>query len=122
MPSIKRTPPYLQVARHLRGQITRGELRGGDVVPSVRQIAECWHVSQATAMRAIAALRADGLVETEVGVGTIVRAAPTGRVTVDRRELDLLVAVARRYLGAATDEDQADVRAVVEKYGEAADR
>ncbi|MFE5852062.1 GntR family transcriptional regulator [Streptomyces sp. NPDC056500] len=72
-PSVDRTPPYLQVVQHLREQILKGELQDGDRVPSVRQIAEHWKISQATAMRAISTLSADGVVETVTGVGTIVR-------------------------------------------------
>lgn len=72
-PAVDRTPPYLQVVQHLREQILKGELRDGDKVPSVRQIAERWGIAQATAMRAIATLRADGIVESVTGVGTIVR-------------------------------------------------
>lgn len=72
-PEIDRTPPYLQVVQRLRKQIVSGELKDGDKVPSVRQIAEQWGISQATAMKALASLRADGLVESIVGVGTVVR-------------------------------------------------
>jgi len=72
-PEIDRTPPYLQVVKRLRDQIVSGELKDGDKIPSVRQIADQWGISQATAMKAVAALRADGLVESVTGVGTIVR-------------------------------------------------
>jgi GntR family transcriptional regulator len=72
-PEIDRTPPYLQVVQRLRERILSGELKDGDAVPSVRQIAETWGISGATAMKALATLRADGLVESVVGVGTIVR-------------------------------------------------
>jgi GntR family transcriptional regulator len=70
---IDRTPPYLQVVQKLRERILSGELKDGDHVPSVREIAAEWEISQATAMKALATLRADGLVESVVGVGTIVR-------------------------------------------------
>jgi GntR family transcriptional regulator len=72
-PEIDRTPPYLQVVKSLRQQIVSGELKDGDKIPSVRQIADQWGISQATAMKAVAALRADGVVESVIGVGTIVR-------------------------------------------------
>ncbi|MGP3691785.1 GntR family transcriptional regulator [Streptomyces sp. IBSNAI002] len=76
-PSVDRTPVYLQVVKHLRDQIIKGELKDGDKVPSVRQLAETWGISQATAMKAVAALRADGLVESIVGHGTVVRTKAT---------------------------------------------
>jgi DNA-binding GntR family transcriptional regulator len=83
-PEIDRTPPYLQVVHKLRQQIISGELTDGDRIPSVRQIAEDWGISQATAMKAVAALRADGLVESVTGVGTIVRTATLHRSANDR--------------------------------------
>ncbi|MEU2346971.1 GntR family transcriptional regulator [Streptomyces sp. NPDC013082] len=73
MPELDRTPPYLQVVQELRRRIVDGELADGDRLPSVRQIAEEWQIAQATAMKALAALRADGLAESVVGVGTVVR-------------------------------------------------
>ncbi|TXS34159.1 GntR family transcriptional regulator [Streptomyces sp. OR43] len=76
-PAIDRTPPYLQVVSALRKQIVGGELNDGDRIPSVRQLADQWSISQATAMKAVAALRADGLVESVTGVGTIVRTQST---------------------------------------------
>src|SRR3954466_8305115 len=72
-PEIERTPPYLQVVKSLRDRIVSGELKDGDRIPSVRQIADEWGISQATAMKSVAALRADGLVESVVGVGSVVR-------------------------------------------------
>jgi GntR family transcriptional regulator len=83
-PAVDRTPPYLQVVNHLREKIVKGELADGDTIPSVRQIAERWGISQATAMKALAALRADGLVESVVGVGTIVRTGALHRSARDR--------------------------------------
>ncbi|MFI6730906.1 GntR family transcriptional regulator [Streptomyces atratus] len=73
MPELDRTPPYLQVVHELRRRIVDGELSDGDRLPSVRQIAEDWGIAQATAMKALAALRADGLAESVTGVGTVVR-------------------------------------------------
>ncbi|MFB7032274.1 MULTISPECIES: GntR family transcriptional regulator [unclassified Streptomyces] len=77
MPELDRTPPYLQVVQELRRRIVDGELADGDRLPSVRQIAEEWQIAQATAMKALAALRADGLAESVVGVGTVVRSQRT---------------------------------------------
>lgn len=73
MPELDRTPPYLQVVQELRRRIIDGELADGDRLPSVRQISDTWKIAQATAMKALAALRADGLAESVVGVGTVVR-------------------------------------------------
>lgn len=69
-------PKYLQIADHIRDQIVRGELPPGAEVPSEREIAEEWQVSRPTATRALAALRAEGLVEARQGSGTFVRSRP----------------------------------------------
>jgi DNA-binding GntR family transcriptional regulator len=77
MPEIERpSPPYLQVARHIRDQIVRGELAPGDAVPSVREIAAGWGIARATAEKALLALRTQGLVEARPGSGTVVRGNP----------------------------------------------
>lgn len=77
MPEIDRSePPYLQISRHLRDQITSGALVDGDIVPSARQLAADWHVANATATKALNVLRTEGLVRGVQGVGTIVQAQP----------------------------------------------
>ncbi|GAA3094923.1 DNA-binding transcriptional regulator YhcF (GntR family) [Kribbella aluminosa] len=70
--------PYESVAKELRTRILTGELRPGDRVPSVREIARRWGIALATATKVTAALRDAGLVETKVGSGTVV-ARPRGR-------------------------------------------
>jgi DNA-binding GntR family transcriptional regulator len=81
-PSVNRPePPYLQVARHIRGQILSGELRGGDTVPSARRIMREWDISMATAMKVLSTLRSEGLVRAVPGVGTIVSSAETAKHT-----------------------------------------
>ncbi|AWS43830.1 GntR family transcriptional regulator [Streptosporangium sp. 'caverna'] len=71
-------PPYRQIVTEIRARILAGDLRPGDRVPSIREIARRWDVAVATATRAMAALRDDGLVETKVGAGTVVSTL-TGR-------------------------------------------
>ncbi|TDC01611.1 GntR family transcriptional regulator [Nonomuraea longispora] len=67
-------PPYLQIVAEIRTRILTGDLRPGDRMPSIRQIAQRWGVAIATATKVMAALRDDGLVETKVGAGTVVSA------------------------------------------------
>ncbi|MGW6310199.1 GntR family transcriptional regulator [Streptomyces niveus] len=76
-PNIDRTPPYMQVVKQLRQQILDGDIKDGDKIPSVREISARWQISMATGHKVIATLRADGLVESIVGVGTIVRTKST---------------------------------------------
>jgi DNA-binding GntR family transcriptional regulator len=65
-------PKYLQIANYIRDRIIRGELPPGEAVPSERQIVADWGVSRPTAARVLQALRADGLVESRQGLGTVV--------------------------------------------------
>lgn len=68
--------PYLRIAAALRQRISEGDLRPGDRVPSTRQLVRDWQVAMATATKAMAVLRQQGLVETRVGAGTVVSGRP----------------------------------------------
>lgn len=74
--------PYLRVAAAIRQRISTGALRPGDRVPSTRQVVRDFGVAMATASRALAVLRDEGLVVTRQGSGSVVRApdAPPRRV------------------------------------------
>ncbi|WDZ90352.1 GntR family transcriptional regulator [Nocardiopsis sp. HUAS JQ3] len=72
----KELPPYARVVTDIRARIGSGELRPGERVPSTREIMREWGVAMATATKALAALRQEGLVEAVRGVGTLVRGAP----------------------------------------------
>jgi len=70
--------PYLQIARRYREQIERGELQPGQLLPSVRAMADRWNVAHTTANRALRTLQAEGLVQSTSGLGTVVTGgAPT---------------------------------------------
>ncbi|MEU9131917.1 TetR/AcrR family transcriptional regulator C-terminal domain-containing protein [Kitasatospora sp. NPDC048540] len=69
-------PPYARIAAELRHRIETGELRPGDRVPSTRALTQRWGVAMATATKALAALRQEGLVRGVPGVGTVVCAVP----------------------------------------------
>lgn len=88
MPELEQVrPKYLQIAGHIRDQITRGDLRAGDEVPSERELASAWSVARPTAARALESLRQQGLVESRQGSGTYVRAhqgVPRARERYDR--------------------------------------
>ncbi|MFG3438627.1 GntR family transcriptional regulator [Nonomuraea sp. NPDC047897] len=72
-------PPYRRIVAELRTRILAGDLRPGDRVPSIRQIAQRWGVAVATATKVVAALRDEGLVEAKVGAGTVVSGARASR-------------------------------------------
>lgn len=73
MPRAQRTKPlWQQVADHYKEQILRGELREGDLLPSMREMAREFGVSQSTAQQALAHLHlAQRLVATSTA-GTVV--------------------------------------------------
>jgi DNA-binding transcriptional regulator YhcF (GntR family) len=64
--------PSVRIAAVIRSRITTGALRPGDRVPSTREITKEWGVAMATATRALALLRNEGVVSTRPGVGMIV--------------------------------------------------
>ncbi|MGW0891910.1 TetR/AcrR family transcriptional regulator C-terminal domain-containing protein [Saccharopolyspora sp. NPDC002578] len=70
------SPPYRAIAAEIRKRIESGELGPGDRVPSIRHLARRWGVAVATATKAAAVLREEGLVEPRSGSGTVVSARP----------------------------------------------
>src|SRR5690606_16759942 len=72
-PAARREPPYARIAADIRARIESGELRPGDRVPSTREITRRWGVAMATATRALAVLRDEGLILPRRGVGSVVR-------------------------------------------------
>jgi len=69
--------PSERVAAEIRARIASGELGAGERVPSARQITREWGVAIATATRALAMLRDEGLVRAVQGVGTVVATSPS---------------------------------------------
>lgn len=66
------TSPYRQIANAVKHRIATYRLAPNAPLPSVRALAEQTGVTPATVARAYRALQADGLVESQVGVGTVV--------------------------------------------------
>ncbi len=74
------TPLYEQIVDQIKQQILTGELLQQTMLPSIRTLAKELHVSIITTKRAYEELEALGLVDTVVGKGTFVSAAPTSQV------------------------------------------
>lgn len=70
------TPPYVQVAEEIRRQIVSGQLRPGEAIPSVRELAAGWDIARATAEKAVGLLKAQGLVTARPGASTVVNPDP----------------------------------------------
>ena len=73
-------PLYAQIAARLRVAVASGELRPGDPLPSVRQLATRLRINPATVVQAYRELETEGFAEMRQGAGTFVR-----EVTPDRR-------------------------------------
>ncbi len=84
------TPLYAQIATRLRVAIAAGELRAGDSLPSVRQLASQLRINPATVVQAYRDLEAERLVCTRHGSGTVVLDVPN-----ERRESDRAAAAQR---------------------------
>jgi len=70
--SVQAKPRYLQLKELIIGQISAGELRPRDRVPSENELADATGVSRMTANRALRELNDEGYVERVAGVGTFV--------------------------------------------------
>jgi DNA-binding transcriptional regulator YhcF (GntR family) len=79
-----RMSPYRQIANALRHKIATNQIPAATVLPSVRGLAARVGVTPATVARAYQQLQNDGLVESQVGVGTVV--ADTHRLVYDARQ------------------------------------
>lgn len=119
---------YRQLADLLRTAIDRGEYAAGAVLPSEDDLSRRYQISRPTVNRAIAILRAEGLVRVERGRGTIVRELPVLRrdaVTRQRiresasargafqAELDRLGLAARSEVDVAEEPAPADIAALL---------
>ncbi|MFJ7262047.1 TetR/AcrR family transcriptional regulator C-terminal domain-containing protein [Streptomyces globosus] len=65
-------PPYRRIAADIRRRVADGALAPGDPVPSTRRLAADWGVALATATKALAVLRLEGVVEARPRIGTVV--------------------------------------------------
>lgn len=78
------TPLYEQIAARLRLAVASGELRPGETLPSVRQLAARLRVNPATVVQAYRDLEGEGFVEMKQGAGTFVREVADDRRSAER--------------------------------------
>ncbi len=69
-------PIYAQLERGLRAAIATERLRGGEQLPTVRELAVELEVNANTVARVYAELERAGVIETKRGVGSFVSARP----------------------------------------------
>ncbi|MFR0356651.1 GntR family transcriptional regulator [Streptomyces sediminimaris] len=76
---------YQQVAAAIREAILSGEFAPGSLLPSEAQLMTRYGVSRPTVRNAVAALRAEGLIDVRHGKGSFVRASGQPHLTIERR-------------------------------------
>lgn len=67
----KKIPLYKQIVEQIQAQITSGEIPDGFQFPSERQLADALGVNRTTVLNAYKELKADGLMASHVGRGTV---------------------------------------------------
>jgi GntR family transcriptional regulator len=89
-------PLYLQVKEQIRHRIAVGELKPGDDIPSIRQLAADIRVSVITIKRAYLELELEGVIQTRHGRGSCVAENPDLGHSLKEQELS-------QHLSAAAD-------------------
>ena len=69
-------PPYEQLRQDVTALVLAGELRPGDRLPSIRQLANDLGLAGGTVARAYRELESEGVVTTHGRHGTVVQGAP----------------------------------------------
>jgi DNA-binding GntR family transcriptional regulator len=69
-------PAWRQVAAAIEARIASGEYPVGARVPSVVELSNEFDIAASTAQKALAHLKAEGLVRAEVGLGSFVTSQP----------------------------------------------
>ncbi len=90
-------PIYLQIMEWLKQRAARGELRPGDQVPSVRELAQELQVNPNTVARAYRELEREGFLFTLRGQGTFITRNPEH---IARERHRLLLEAQKRFLQA----------------------
>jgi GntR family transcriptional regulator len=81
-------PIYRQLIEQVRRRVAAGQLKAGDEIPSVRELAQALAVHPMTISKAYSLLEADGVLERRRGLSMVVAAQHQGaRPTADRIEL-----------------------------------
>lgn len=73
---MTQVPLYRQIADELRAAVLSGELTPGQPIPSENELAARYDTTRVTVRKALALLKADGLITTQQGKPTTVRPRP----------------------------------------------
>jgi GntR family transcriptional regulator len=77
-------PIYLQLVNQVQRQVVSGLLAAGDMMPSVREVAQAHAVNPMTVSKAYAQLEAEGVLERRRGVGMVVAGQAATQRKADR--------------------------------------
>ncbi len=106
--SSSMVPIYEQIMDQIKAQITAGDLRENDILPSVRTLAKDLKISALTVKKAYDNLELEGYTVTVHGKGTYVAAADAERMLEEQRrevESDLEKAVEKGRRCGLKDEE-----------------
>lgn len=70
--NVSDQPLYQQIKEQIKAAILHAELKGGDLLPSIRALANDLHVSVLTTKRVYDELESEGFIITRAGKGTFV--------------------------------------------------
>jgi GntR family transcriptional regulator len=109
-------PIYVQIMDQIRKLVAAGDLKQGDQLPTVRQLATDLRINWNTVARAYRLLDEAGLISTQHGRGTYIWEAPSEETTRQLR-LQVLEELTARYLSetARLGFSYAEVAATVEQ-------
>lgn len=101
-----KTPIYEQIRNEILGMVSRGELKAGDKLPSIRTLSAEIGINVNTVKKVFALLEADGVITTVTGSGSYVAAgAHRNKQLLSRAEEELSLAATRaRNAGLSLDE------------------
>jgi GntR family transcriptional regulator len=93
-------PIYIQIVEQIRRQVASGDLKQGDQLPTVRQLATDLRVNFNTVARAYRLLDEAGLISTQQGRGTYIWEQPSPE-NLERLRGQELAGLTERYLDEA---------------------
>lgn len=94
-------PIYIQIVEQIRQKVASGELKQGDQLPTVRQLATDLRVNFNTVARAYRLLDEARLISTQQGRGTYIWEQPSPE-TLEQLRNQQLEALTQRYLSEVT--------------------